>query len=287
MPWQRWTTQAKAVIVRIEALSPNVLMFVGNEVESVATAFIDGDDVLLVDSLASAQDAAWLREVLCSQMGKVVRLVAATHFMSDHIAGMTSFPEALTMAHRHHRHAFLSQNRRVDASFREPDMVFDNMAIRWGHHELRFLHNPGKTMDHLSVDVPTADLVCAGDNIVGNIVYLSKADPALQRAAIGRLRQFGRSTVVGGHIGMFDATVLDNALHYLGRLRDAVVSIRMREPSLDFDDGIAAIRIEDCLPSHVEPVAFERTWHGHNLEVIVAQSIFALDASLATREQAA
>src|SRR5687768_18473588 len=99
------------------------------------------------------------------------------------------------------------------------------MTIRWGRHELRLLHNAGKTMDHLSVDVPTADLVCAGDNIVGNIVYLSKADPALLRAAIGRLRQFGRGTVVGGHIGKFGAVVLDNALYYLDQLREAVVRI--------------------------------------------------------------
>src|SRR3546814_16058703 len=94
------------------------------------------------------------------------------------------------------------------------------MTIRWGQHELRFLHNPGKTMDHVSVDVPTADLVCAGDNIVGNIVYLSKADPALIRGAIERMQQLGRGTVIGGHMGRFSATVLDNALQYLGRLRE-------------------------------------------------------------------
>src|SRR3546814_2910860 len=79
--------------------------------------------------------------------------------------------------------------------YREPQVVFDSaMTIRWGQHELRFLHNPGKTMDHVSVDVPTADLVCAGDNIVGNIVYLSKADPALIRGAIERMQQLGRGT---------------------------------------------------------------------------------------------
>ena len=43
----------------------------------------------------------------------------------------------------------LSQNRRVDALYREPDIVFDNMALRWGRHQLRFLHNAGKTMGHV------------------------------------------------------------------------------------------------------------------------------------------
>ena len=73
--------------MRFEELGSNVLMFVGDDHESVATAFLDGDDVLLVDSLGGVEDACWLRRALCADMGKTVRVVAATHFMSDHIAG--------------------------------------------------------------------------------------------------------------------------------------------------------------------------------------------------------
>ena len=265
--------------MRVEELSAGVLMFVGNEYESVATAFLDGDDVLLVDSLASVADARWMQGVLCSDMGKSVRVIAATHFMSDHIAGMSLFPEALTIAHRHHRQTFLSQNQRTDELYREPQVIFDSaMQFRWGQHELHFLHNPGKTMDHVSVDVPTADLVCAGDNIVGNIIYLSKADPASIRTAIGRIRQFGRGSVVGGHMGRFSAAVLDNAIHYLDRMQEAVVRIRVNEPLHEVDNRIASIPIEACLAPRVEPAAFERQWHANNLKVIVEQSVFALDA---------
>ena len=273
--------------MRIEKLCADVMMFVGDAYESVATAFIDGNEVLLVDALGSEEDARWLRSVLCDQMGLSVRLAATTHFMSDHMAGLTQFPEALVMAHRHHRHTFLSQNRPVAAFYREPDIVFDNTAIRWGRHQLRFLFNPGKTMDHFSVDVPTADLAFAGDNIVGNTVYLSKADPVLQRAAIGRIRQFGRSRIVGGHIGVFDASVLDNALRYLERIRESVVRIRTDSPAAEVSHRIASIRIEDCVEPQVQPTAFEREWHRNNLDAIVSQSIFTLDASLASAEAAA
>jgi len=270
--------------MRFQALHADVLMFIGEDYESVATAFLDGDDALLVDSLGSGDDAQELRRVLCADMGKTVRVVAATHFMSDHIAGLPLFPEALTIAHRDYRHTFLSQNRRIDAFYREPQVVFDGaMRIRWGRHELRFLHNPGKTMDHVSVDVPTADLVCAGDNIVGNIVYLSKADPAQIRTAIGRMRQFGRGTVVGGHMGSFTAAVLDNAIHYLDRLKETVVRIRSDAAAQEADDRIAAIAIDTCLAPQVEPAAFEREWHQRNLEVIVAQSVFSLDTHVASR----
>lgn len=273
--------------MRIQELATDVVMFVGDDVESVATAFLDGERALLVDSLGSEADAAWLKEVLCGEMGKTVHLIAATHFMSDHIAGMSLFPEALSLAHRHHRQAFLSQNQPVPELYREPDIVFDNMALRWGRHQLRFLYNPGKTMDHFSVDVPSADLVCVGDNIVGNIVYLSRADPALQRAAIGRIQQFGRSRVVGGHIGVFDAPVLDNALHYLRRMQHIVVDIRSTATPAEMATLISNIRLEDCIALGVVPTAFERQWHGHNLDVVETQSIFALDAVLAGREREA
>lgn len=270
--------------MRVEELAANVLMFVGDDHESVATAFIDGDDALLVDSLGCVEDAQWLRRILCDDMGKVVRVLAATHFMSDHMAGLSLFPGALTIAQRHYRHTFLSQNRPVVELYREPQVTFDStMTLRWGQHQLNLVHNPGKTLDHVSVDVPSADLLLAGDNIVGNIVYLSKADPVAIRVAIGRMQQFGRSIVVGGHMGRFPAVTLDNAVHYLDRLREAVVDIRASASPRDVDQRIGSIHIESCLAHGVEPTAFEREWHENNLKVIVAQSVFELDTSMASR----
>ena len=269
--------------MRWETLHPDVLMFVGEDHESVATAFIDGDDALLIDSLGSLEDARELRRVLCGQLDKTVRMVAATHFMSDHTAGMSLFPEALTLAHRHYRHTFLSQNQPQAALYREPRAVFDGaMTLRWGRHQLRLEPNPGKTLDHLYVDVPSADLVCVGDNIVGRIVYLSKADPAMIRAAIQRVRGLGRGTVIGGHIGRFPAEALDHAIHYLDRLRETVIGLRA--DAIAVDERIAAIAIETCLAPGVEPVEFEREWHRRNLQVVIAQSVFALDAALSASE---
>ncbi|MNO04641.1 hypothetical protein D3C81_2257450 [compost metagenome] len=77
--------------------------------------------------------------------------------------------------------------------------------------------------------------------------------------------------------------MLDNAIHYLDRLQDAVVDIRCSAMADEIDETIASISIESCLAPLVEPVEFERVWHRHNLEVIVAQSIFAFDAAIALR----
>lgn len=88
-------------------------------------------------------------------------------------------------------------------------------------------------------------------------------------------------------MGVFDAPVLDNALHYLRRMQDIVVDIRLNATQVEMARLISNIRLEDCVARGVVPTAFEREWHGHNLDVIDTQSIFALDAVLAAREQAA
>lgn len=56
-------------------------------------------------------------------------------------------------------------------------MVFDSvMCICWGCYEFCLLYNLGKILDYFSVDVFIVELVCVGDNIVGNIVYFFKVD---------------------------------------------------------------------------------------------------------------
>jgi len=261
-----------------QQLGEDAWLFVGDDFESAATAFFHGDEVFLVDALASVRDAAWMCDVLAG-MGKRVRMVATTHYMSDHLAGIGLFPEATTIAHRHYRHTFLSQNVREDSYYVEPDITFDGqMRVRWGRHEIRLLHNPGKTMDHVSVDVPEADLVCTGDNIVGNIVYLSKANPRLIDEAIARMQQLGRGRVISAHMGVFPASVLANARAYLAKLRDLAVEIRRSCPGTAFAARVDGIRIEDCLAAGVVATTFEREWHQNNLDLIRDMAVFELDA---------
>jgi glyoxylase-like metal-dependent hydrolase (beta-lactamase superfamily II) len=65
--------------MRVEEIESDVLMFVGDAYESVATAFLCDGDALLIDTLASHADAEWMRRSL-DQMGKTVRTVIATHY---------------------------------------------------------------------------------------------------------------------------------------------------------------------------------------------------------------
>lgn len=266
-----------------QQLNDDTWLFVGEAYESAATAFLDGTRVFLVDALASLEDARRMRQVM-SDLGLTVRMIANTHYMSDHIAGLALFPEATTIAHENHRHAFLSQNARVDDFYRDPTITFDGtMEIRWGRHRLRLMHNPGKTMDHLAVDAPEADLVCAGDNLVGNIVYLSKSDPDQIDRALARIQALARTWVISAHMGRFPASTAGNARHYLARLREASIAIRRQASGDALAQQVERIRIEDCLPAGVVARDFEREWHRNNLSLIRDQGVFAFDASRASR----
>jgi len=270
--------------MRIEAIESDVLMFVGDSYESVATAFLHGSDALLVDTLASRDDAEWMRRYLVDEMGKTARTIVATHYMNDHMAGLRLYPEAQIVAQRYFRHTFLSQRGRSaqdNEDYVSPTVVFgDTLSLQWGRHALQLFHNPGKTMCSVNIDVPSCDMVFAGDNIVGNIVYLSSSSPEMIDQAIARLLLLQRGRVIGGHMGVFKRLTLSNAQFYLHRLREIAIKIHQTHTGEFAVKAIASISIEACLAPGVIPSAFECEWHQRNLDILVSQDTFRLDATL-------
>jgi glyoxylase-like metal-dependent hydrolase (beta-lactamase superfamily II) len=263
--------------MRVAEIDRDVLLFRGDAYEAVATAFVRGDDVLLVDALGSRTDAARMRDYLELVLGKTVRAIVVTHYMSDHIAGLKLFPQAEIVAHRYFMHTYLSQRQRSaedDDSFVAPTSVIDgSLGLRWGRHALELFHNPGKTLCMLCVDVPGCDLLFASDNLVGNIVYLSSGAPQLIDSSLERLQRRRRGRVVGGHIGLLPGEAIASARHYLARLRD-----RVRQAG-GGSAAVRAISIQDCVAPTVEPVPFEREWHERNLEVVLERRPFAVEGA--------
>ena len=262
--------------MRIQPIEPDILVFHGDCFESLATAFIRDGDVLLVDTLAGRADAEEMRRHLEEDLGKKVRVIVATHYMNDHMAGMRLFPDAEIIAQRFFIHTFLSQRGRSaedDEDFVAPTTVFgDTLTLAWGRHTLHLFHNPGHTMSTIGIDVPGRDLLFSGDNVLGNMAYVSSSAPALIAGAIDRLGRMGRGRIVPGHIGVLPGEAPGNALHYLGRLRERVLAGRS-------DAGaIRGIAIEDCLAAGVAPTPFEREWHGKNLDVILERRLLTVQA---------
>jgi len=250
--------------MRIERIESDVLMFVGDAYESVATAFLRDGDALLI--------AEWMRHYLVEEMGKTVHTIIVTHYMNDHMAGLRLYPGAYIIAQHYFRHTFQSQRSRSaedNQDYVNPTVVFgDTLWLQWGRHALQLFHNPGKTLCSVNIDAPSCDAVFAGDNIVGNIVYLSRSSPEMIDQAIARLQKLQRSRVIGGHMGSFDRLTLNHARHYLRRLREITVNI-YKTPRDDLAaKTIQSISIESCLAPGVFPTAFEREWHRRNLDVL-------------------
>lgn len=265
--------------MQVEELCPDILLLRGEAHQSVATAFLDGRNVLLVDALADDQDARELQRVLEDGGRRAVRAIVMTHYMSDHLAGLRLFPNARVVAHRYYIHTYLAQRGRdddADAHFVPASVTFDaSLEFAWGGRRLKLLHNPGKTLCALAVDVPDSDLVLCGDAVVGNTVYFSaSAAPEMIGESLLRLQSLGRATVVPGHVGAFASAVLGNARHYLLTIGARVQDLRRQYEGAQLESSLRALRIEDCLAPQALASDFEREWHGHNLERIIERRLF-------------
>ncbi|UUZ51342.1 hypothetical protein LP420_18890 [Massilia sp. B-10] len=68
--------------MRIDYLSSDILLFRGDSLAALATAFIDGERVLLVDALASQFDALDMRDYLENTLRKQVAQIVLTDAVS-------------------------------------------------------------------------------------------------------------------------------------------------------------------------------------------------------------
>jgi glyoxylase-like metal-dependent hydrolase (beta-lactamase superfamily II) len=247
-------------LIRKEQLEEDIYVFVGEAYQANATALIRGDEVLLIDGLASLKDAEELRYFIEDDLRKQVRLIVCSHYMSDHIAALRLFPHAQIVAHKAHLHTFNSQKSLSEeerAFFVQPTIeISEGVAIRWGRYALDVFYNPGKTVSSLNVDIPEADLLIVGDEIVGNTVFVSSAGvPEMFFRAISRLQSRGRSRVIPGHMGVLREQSLENAKSYLSSLQAQVEAARS---SPGAENSILKISIESCLAPQVEASDFER-----------------------------
>lgn len=262
--------------VREQQIESDIYLFIGETYHSNSTAFVKGDEALLVDGMASRADAEGLRERVEVGLGKKVRFIVATHYFSDHLAALRLFPEAEIIAHRNYMHTFSTERFRTEeeeANFVEPTiLISDELSMKWGRHTLEIFHNPGHTMSSLSIEVPEADLLMTGDNLVGNIAYFAYSTPEMARHALSRLKRRGRNRLISSHTGVRDSRALENAILYLDRLKTNAQSAWQDAGG----DSVLRIPIESCLSPELKATPYEELYHRRNLESIVERRLPAL-----------
>lgn len=266
--------------MHIQEIAPDLYGLVGEMYASNSTAIVSGDEALLVDAMAGRRDAEQLRSFVESELGKRVRFIICTHFFSDHLAALKLFPNASIIAHQNYTQTFDAERfstQEEKANFAEPNiLISDGIRMRWGRYELDIFHNPGHTMSTLNVDIPGADLLLVGDNIVGNMVYFYYSSPQLQRQALQRLRWRARTRIIEGHGGVLGGDTVDNALHYLKSLEMEVSLARLSDRP---DDSILEIELDKCMRPGVRGTDYERVYHERNLQVTIERGLFTQAAA--------
>jgi cyclase len=269
-------TQKEREEMRVRQVAPDIYNLVGEFLDSNSTVIVNDGEALLVDTTASLADAEELRSFVESELGKRVRFIICTHFFRDHVAGLKLFPAASVIAHQNYTHTYDAESFRgeeEEANFVEPDiLISDQMLMRWGRYELEVFYNPGHTMSTLNIDIPGADVLMVGDNIVGDLVYLYYSTPALMKTALVRLLRRGRAHIIEGHQGVLGGETVANALHYLEALATQVGAARL---SSDTDGAILEIGLDKCLKPGVAGSDFERIFHERNLRTVIERGLFA------------
>jgi cyclase len=261
--------------MEIKQLATDLLLLIGDTYHSNTTVFINGDELLLVDAMASLEDGEKLVEFINKDLAKKVRFIISTHYFSDHIASLRFFPQASIIAHIDYRKTFESEKFRTEKEaehYVEPTiLISDRMVMRWGGFNLDIFHNPGHTLSTLNIDVPEADLLMTSDTVVGNIVYFQYSTPTLIESALQRLQSRKRAQVIKGHWGNVDFAVIEHALYYLDSLRTQVTAANSRP---ERDELISQISLASCLPADINGSAFENIYHRRNLETIIERKLF-------------
>jgi cyclase len=253
-------------------IQPELFLFIGETYQSNSSIFVKGDEILLVDALGSRGDGEELRSFVEQDLKKEVRFIISTHYFSDHIAALKSFPRACVIAHENYLETFNSEQYRTNEEaghFVEPHLlVSDRLKIRWGTFTLNISHNPGHTTSTLAIDVPEANLLFVGDTLVGNIVYLKYSTPDRFVSALDSLKpkSTGRR-LLSSHGNVRSTDAISNAQSYLTRLERRVNEVGFNESLLD-------IQLDEVMPAGVEPTSFERIFHKRNLETVLERRLF-------------
>lgn len=260
----------------LQRLENDLIVAVGKTYQSNSAVLLNGDRALLIDALASREDAEALRAFIETTLGARVAFILCTHYFSDHLAALSLFPDAQIVAHKAYRDTFDTERFRSDAEasfFVEPTiLVSTELSIRWGRFTLNVFHNPGHTPSTLGVDIPEADLLVAGDTVVGNIVYLTYSTPTGLSSALGNLQRRRKGRFLTSHLGVRGSEAIDHAMHYLQALEENVREARKIAPHAA---SIAGIDIHTCLPDGVETYPYEEIFHQRNLDTIVERKLFA------------
>jgi cyclase len=269
-----------------ERVAENVYYFQSDLYAQVTAGAVIGPSwAVVIDTLATPDEAVEIRNFIEQELSVPVRYVIDTHYHADHSWGNCFFPGATVISHALCRQALeekgnnsLLEARRQNPAFRQikivlPHLTFDesNISLRVGKKNLSLFSLPGASPDNIGILVEEDRVLYAGDAFMP-LPYIVDGDIDEAVASLKKIGKMGLENVIQGHgdivlRGEIDGAIKDN-LAYLSAIRKAVRrSARRRFPM----DLLEEVKVEECGKSRVLIGGLAEELHRRNLRALYRQ----------------
>lgn len=281
-------------MIQKERIADNVYSFQSDVYAQVTAGAVVGPNwAVLIDTLATPEEALALRDFIEQELSVPVRYIINTHSHADHAWGNCFFPGSTIIAHPLCRElldtkgrAGLEETRKTNLIFRNvkivlPQITFDHgeMNLKVGKKTLTLFPLPGHSMDNLAVLVEEDRVLFAGDAAMP-LPYIVDGDLEDLNTSLKRIGRLGLENIVQGHgdivlRGEIDNFIKDN-LAYLSNIRKVVrKAARRKYPQEVLDEST----VESCGKSRVLIGGLASELHRRNLRALYRQMYGELPAS--------
>ncbi|OGO35089.1 MAG: hypothetical protein A2W35_11385 [Chloroflexi bacterium RBG_16_57_11] len=287
-------------MIQRERIADNVYSFQSDIYAQVTAGTVIGPNwAVVIDTLATPEEALAMREFVERELGVPVRYVIDTHSHADHAWGNCFFPGATVIGHPLCRQlletkgrAALEETSRANPSLRNvkiilPQITFNQgeLNLRVGKKTLSLFPLPGHCPDNLGVLVEEDRVLFAGDAAMP-LPYIVDGDIDDLIASLKKISRLGLENIVQGHgeivlRGEIDNYMREN-LSYLSNIRKAVRRAGKRKYPQEVLDETT---IESCGKSRVLIGGLAAELHRRNLRALYRQMYGELPAALPEDEE--
>jgi glyoxylase-like metal-dependent hydrolase (beta-lactamase superfamily II) len=269
-----------------ERVADNVFYFQSDVYAQVTAGAVIGPSwAVVIDTLATPDEALSIRDFIEQELGVPVKYVIDTHYHADHSWGNCFFPGATVIAHKLCRQklekvgqAMLQEVRRQNPTMRQvkivlPHLTFDesNLSLRVGKKNLSLFPLAGPCPDNIGILVEEDRVLFAGDAFMP-LPYIVDGDIDEMVVSLKKIGKMGLENVIQGHGDIVLRGEIDNGikenLNYLSAIRKAVRKAARRKYPMDLLDEAS---VDLCGKSRVLIGGLAEELHRRNLRALYRQ----------------
>ncbi len=273
-------------MVQRERIADNVYSFQSEVYAQVTAGAVIGPNwAVVIDTLATPDEAIAIREFIEQELSVPIRYVINTHYHADHSWGNCFFPGATILSHKFCRDALEKKGIPALEKAKEQNNIFRNvkiilphitfsdggMNLRVGKKNLSLMKLPGHSGDMIGVLVEEDKVLFASDAAM-SLPYIVDGDYDSMVITLKKIGKMGLENIVMGHgdivlRGEIDNFIKEN-LSYLSAIKKAVRKAANRKYPMDM---LETISVEECGKSRVLIGGLAEELHRRNLIALYKQ----------------